>query len=67
MIMWNIGCGTIERKGQKRTIIKNSTFTDYMKKGKIIKDRIGEVKLENGKIHKVRVNELTFDFIEQNY
>ena len=52
------------RKGQKGIMIKNSTFTDYMKKGKIIKDRIGEIKLENGKIHKVKVNELTLDFIE---
>ena len=51
------------RKGETGRKIKNSTFNDYVDKANLIKRKIGQLKLKNGKIQKIKVNELTFDFI----
>lgn len=51
------------RKGETGKKIKNSTFNDYVDKANLIKRKIGQVKLKKDKIQKIKVNELTFDFI----
>ena len=52
------------RKGMKKQMIKDSTFEDYVQKCQHIKKKLGSIKLENGKIKKLKVRELTFEFME---
>lgn len=52
------------RKGEEGRRIKDTTFENYVEKGNVIKRIIGQVELEEGKIHKVKVAELTYEFIE---
>ena len=52
------------KKGQKGQIVKDSTFENYVEKGNVIKRKIGQIELEDNRIQKVKVKELTFDFIE---
>jgi len=53
------------RNGEKVNRIKDTTFENYVEKGNIIKRKIGQVELEDGKIYKVKVAELTYEFIEE--
>ncbi len=52
------------RRGEKGTQIKDSTFGDYVQKSQHIKDKLGTIK-QNGKEYKVKVRDLTFNFIER--
>ena len=52
------------RRGEKGTKIKDSTFSDYVQKSQHIKDKLGTIK-QNGKEYKVKVRDLTFNFIER--
>ena len=53
------------RKGEKINRIKDTTFENYVEKGNVIKRIIGQVELEDGKNYKVKVAELTYEFIEK--
>lgn len=53
------------RKGENGKRIKDTTFEDYVEKGNIIKRIIGQVELKKGEIHKIKVAELTYEFIEE--
>lgn len=54
-----------KRRGQKRRKkIKDTTFNDYVQKSKHIKNRLGSIEI-NGKEYKIKIKELTFEFIEK--
>ncbi len=52
------------RKGQKRKKIKDTCFHDYVIKCQHIKDKLGTIQ-QSGKEYKIKVKDLTFDFIER--
>ena len=52
------------RKGQKRKRIKATAFQDYVQKSEFIKKKLG-TKTIDGKEYKVKVESLTFDFVER--
>lgn len=58
--LWNY-----RRKGQKGKRIKDSTMEDYVEKSKYIKKKMGTVILNDGKVHELKVRDLTFEFMEE--
>lgn len=58
--LWNY-----RKKGMKGKLIKDGTFEDYVQKCDYIKQKLGTIKNENGKIMEVKVADLTFEFMEK--
>lgn len=52
------------RRGQKGTMIKDSTFEDYVTKTEYLKKLITKTTLNNGKEVELKVTDLTFEFME---